>query len=306
MNKKTIALLVAVVAIGGAITWQVLKPPEPTRVLTAKALVVEQLRSIVSATGEIQAQEFVDIQAEVPGVITEVLVREGDTVAVGDVLLTLEDLQLRADVDAAEAQLGSARADAKNAEVGVATAQANLAAEKTVVASLKLELEQARTTRDRAEASFRRKEELFQSKLIGTEEYEVAVADARLTHQKFEWNEARIEQGDANLNAASTRVDAARSMLDGANRRIEAAQATVARANDLLTKTVLRAPIRGLITALNVEKGERAAQASRGKRNGAERTTLGNVKWREVAWRGVAWRGVEWGEAKRCKAQLRV
>ena len=258
MNKKTIALLVILAAVGGGVGWYVLKPPESTKVLIAKAAFVEELRAVVSATGEIQAKEFVDIQAEVAGVIIEVNVREGDAVRVGDVLLRLEDLQLRAEEDAARAQVGAAEAESKNAEVGVATAEANYAAEKTVLASLKLELEQARTTRDRAEASFKRKEEMFQQKLIGSEEYEVAVADARLAQQKFEWNEAKIEQGQANIRAAATRVDAAKTMRDGSLQRVVAAKATLARASDVLGKTVLRAPLSGLITKLNVEKGERA------------------------------------------------
>ncbi|MCA8974408.1 MAG: efflux RND transporter periplasmic adaptor subunit [Planctomycetes bacterium] len=258
MKKKTLVVLVVVLAGGGGATWKALQPPEPTKVLTAKAEVVEELRSIVSATGEIQAQEFVDIQAEVAGVITEVNVNEGDSVEVGDILLRLEDRQLQSEVDSARAQVGSAEADAKNAEVGVATAEANLAAEKVVLASLALELEQARTTRDRADASWKRKEELFQRSLLGSEEYEVAVADARLTQQKLEWNKARIEQGEANVKAAASRVEAAKSVHAGALQRVVAAQAALARASDMLTKTVLRAPLSGLITKLNVEKGERA------------------------------------------------
>ncbi|MCR9248621.1 MAG: efflux RND transporter periplasmic adaptor subunit [bacterium] len=258
MKKRTILLLVVVAAVGGGITWQALKPPEPTKVLTAKVEVVESLKSIVSATGEIQAKEFVDIQAEVTGIIVEVLVEEGQHVEKGQVLLRLEDLPFRADEDAARAQVKAAEADAKNAEVGVATAKANLAAEKTVLASMKLELEQAKTTRDRSRASLNRKKELFQQQLIGSEEFEVAAADARLAEQRLEWNEARLAQGDANIHAADTRVDAAEAVRDGQLERVEAAKAALKRSSDVLQKTVLRAPISGLITKLNVEKGERA------------------------------------------------
>ncbi|MFO1077484.1 MAG: HlyD family efflux transporter periplasmic adaptor subunit [Planctomycetota bacterium] len=258
MKRKYLVLLVLGVAVGGAITWQALKPPEPKKIITGKAEVVAELKSLVKATGEIRAKEFVDIQAEVPGVIVELNVREGDPVEVGAVLLRLDDTQLRADEMAAKAQVGAAAAEAKNTEVGVATAEANLAAERTVLASIKLELEQARITRDRAKASFDRKEELFQQNLVGSEEYEVAMAESRLAQQKFGWSEARIAQGEANVHAAETRVEAAKSVRDGAAQRVAAANASLARATDTLGKTVLRAPIRGLITKLNVEKGERA------------------------------------------------
>jgi HlyD family secretion protein len=259
MKRRTIVLwTVLIVPIGGGITWKALKGPDPIVVKTTKVEKVPQLRAIVSATGEIRAKEFVDIQAEVPGVITDLRVREGDDVEKGAVLLRLDDLQLKADEDAARAQVGAAEAEAQNAEVGVATAEANNAAEQTVLANLKVDLEQARITLERSQASFRRKKELYDSGLIGSEEFEIASADTRIAAQRLEWNEARVHQGEQSLHAMASRIDAAKAMRDGACRRIEAAKASLARATDLLGKTVLRAPLSGLITKLNVEKGERA------------------------------------------------
>ncbi len=259
MKRRTLVILTLLIGgPAGLITWQALKPKEPTKVLTAKAEKLPLLRSIVSATGEIRAKEFVDIQAEVSGLITELMVREGDQVKKGDVLLRLDDLQLKAEEDQARAQVGSAEAEAKNAEVGVATAIANVAGEGTALAGSKVELEQSRTTRDRSQASLVRKTELFQRDLIGSEEFEIATADARISQQRFEYSEARVKQAEANLHTMATRVDAAKAMQDGACRRIDAAKATLARMSDMLGKTVLRSPLSGLITKLNVEKGERA------------------------------------------------
>lgn len=259
MKRRTLVLwTLALGVIGGGVAFEALRGEDPITVNTARAEMVPHLRAIVSATGEIRAKEFVDIQAEVAGVITELLVREGDEVEKGAVLLRLDDLQLKADEDAARAHLGAVEAEAQNAEVGVATAEATLAAEKTALANTKVELEQARITSERAEASFQRKKQLFDAGLLNSEEFEVASADARITAQKLEWSEARVRQAEANLHAVATRVEAAKAMRDSACRRIEAAKAELARATDLLGKTVLRAPLTGLITKLNVEKGERA------------------------------------------------
>lgn len=257
MKLRHIAL-VLLGLVAGSIAWSVLRPKPPTKVAVTKAERVPELRAIVKATGEIRAKEFVDIQAEVPGVITELPVHEGDTVAKGDLLLKLDDLQLRADADAARAQVGAAEADAKNAEAAIATAEANLAGQRTVLAGLGVELLQAEISRDRAKASFERKQELFQTKLLGSEDYEIASAEARLAQQRYESAKARIEQGEADVHAMATRVDAAKAVHDGARNRVAAAQASLARATDLVGKTELHAPLGGLITMLQVEKGERA------------------------------------------------
>ena len=57
-----------------------MQPSDPVQVIVAKVERLPLLRSVVKATGEIKAKEFVDIQAEVAGVIVEVLVKEGDEV----------------------------------------------------------------------------------------------------------------------------------------------------------------------------------------------------------------------------------
>jgi len=86
----------------------------------------------------------------------------------------------------------------------------------------------------------------------------VAAAEARLAEQRWQWNEARIRQAESSVAAGRTRVDAAKAQRDAACRRLEAVQASLARATDMVGKTTLRAPLSGLITKLNVEKGERA------------------------------------------------
>ncbi len=258
MKRSTIIILILVTAgIGGGI-WKYLRPADPVKVAVAKVEKVPLLRSIVSATGEIKAKEFVDIQAEVAGVIIELLVKEGDTVEQGDVLLRLEDLQLQAEVDSARAQVGASEADARNAEVGVATAEANHAADAVALANAKVESMQSQTSKERALSSFKRKEEMFKRGLIGREAFEVSAAEARLGEQRFDFAKARINQAEASLRAAVTRVDAAKAMCDASNRRLEAQKASLLRTIDIASKTVLRAPLSGLVTACNVEKGERA------------------------------------------------
>lgn len=258
MKRSTKILLSFVVLPIAGLVWKVLQPPPPTLVVTTKTEKLAKLRSVVSASGEIRAKEFVDIQAEVAGVIQELKVREGDSVQAGDELLRLEDLQLKAEEASARAQVGAAEADVTNSEVGVQTAVASLAAEQQALANARLEREQSATSAERAKASFARKQELHQKQLIGSEEFEVSAAEARLAEQRLQWSTARIAQSEAGVKVAETRVAAAQAGLGAARQRLESARAGLARASDMASKTVLRAPLSGLITKLNVEKGERA------------------------------------------------
>ncbi|MCB9877622.1 MAG: efflux RND transporter periplasmic adaptor subunit [Planctomycetes bacterium] len=258
MKFSTIVLLALGVAVVGGITWAAMKPKAPTMVTVTKVERIPKLEAKVKATGKIRAQEFVDIQAEVAGVIVELLVEEGAHVAAGDVLLRLDDTQLQAEVASARAQVAAALADVANADVGVTYAEANLATQKVALASVKVEREQADISRERAEASYRRKEELFQEGLIGSEEFEVAAAEARLAKQRFDLQQARLEQAEAQCKSMETQIEAAKTTRQRIDSQVAVARAGLARAEDMLAKTVIKSPLGGLITACNVEKGERA------------------------------------------------
>ncbi|MEZ6037483.1 MAG: HlyD family efflux transporter periplasmic adaptor subunit [Planctomycetota bacterium] len=258
MKRSTVVLLtLAAVAIGGGV-WKSMQPKAPTMVTVTKVERIQKLEAKVKATGKIRAQEFVDIQAEVAGVIVELLVEEGAQVKAGDVLLRLDDTQLQAEVASAKAQVAAALADVANADVGVSFAEANLATQKVALASVKVEREQADISRERAEASYRRKEELFQEKLIGSEEFEVAAADMRLAKQRFDLQQARLEQAEAQCKALETQIEAAKTTRQRIDSQVAVVRAGLARAEDMLAKTVIRSPLGGRITACNVEKGERA------------------------------------------------
>lgn len=60
----------------------------------------------------------------------------------------------------------------------------------------------------------------------------------------------------AELDRARTAFDSARANLGSLERRIEQARANLAAAQDTLSKTTMRAPMAGIVTALPVEEGE--------------------------------------------------
>ena len=66
-------------------------------VQTAEVERKAELNSEVTASGEVRAKQFVDLQPEISGIITELYVREGDSVKKGEVLLRIDPIQTDAD-----------------------------------------------------------------------------------------------------------------------------------------------------------------------------------------------------------------
>lgn len=228
-RKKKIAIIsgaaVAVLAIVGFTVRQSRK-----NVVEVQAGKVERrdLASVVTASGEIKPQRYVNISANAFGKIVKLHVREGDRVQQGQLLAQLENVQSSADVAAMRSSLEASRTDEVAAQAAMRTAQADLNRAKA-------ELERTKLDYDRAQG-------LYQAALISKAEY-----DSR---------KAAFEAADAGLAQAQARLAQARAQRESAAGRVGQAAATLTRASDVLSKTLYTAPFDGVITNLPVREGE--------------------------------------------------
>lgn len=113
MSKKTIIwLVVAVIAIGGAVAWWLLsKPALPP--------------GFAGGNGRLEAQR-VDIAAKYAGRLLTVVPHEGDTVEAGQVVATIDIEPLRAQLRGAQAQIVEQQNNLRTARAQVRSTQAQL------------------------------------------------------------------------------------------------------------------------------------------------------------------------------------
>jgi membrane fusion protein (multidrug efflux system) len=76
-------------------------PPMPVEVVVARA---DTVVDAILATGEIEAMQSVELRPDIEGRIAEILVREGAEVRRGTPLFKVDDAELKAEVDRAEAE----------------------------------------------------------------------------------------------------------------------------------------------------------------------------------------------------------
>ncbi len=81
-------------------------PPMPVEVAAA---FTDTVTDAISATGQIEAVQSIDLRPDVEGRITAILVREGSHVAKGTALFRIDDAEVKAQVDRARADRDLAR-----------------------------------------------------------------------------------------------------------------------------------------------------------------------------------------------------
>ncbi|MDV5096354.1 efflux RND transporter periplasmic adaptor subunit [Pseudomonas sp. LSJ-87] len=115
------ALALLVLAVAGI--WFGQRQPAPaTRAQAAipvrvVSVVQQNVPRYASAIGSVLSLHSVEVRPQVEGVLTQVLVKEGQWVKEGDLLATLDDRAIRANLDQARAELGQSQAQIQVANV---------------------------------------------------------------------------------------------------------------------------------------------------------------------------------------------
>jgi RND family efflux transporter MFP subunit len=124
IQRKT-ALIVGVLVVVAIAAW-VFTRPAKTKLVASTAVpvrvihVVEQdLPRYVSGIGSVLSLHSVVIRPQIDGILTRLLVKEGQLVKVGDLLASLDDRSIRASLDQARAQLGQSQAQLQVALVNL-------------------------------------------------------------------------------------------------------------------------------------------------------------------------------------------
>ncbi len=234
--------ILAVLVLSGGVYYGVKRSQADIVTVQTGTVGLQDIASVVTATGEVKPRNYVNIGANVMGRLTDIFVKEGDHVKRGQLLAQLESIQATADVDAQRAALSSAEADAAAAESGLKAADENLRTNQASVDRAKAELE-------RAKLDYGRAEQLFDRKLIARQEYDQQ--KAAYDSASASLREAAGRQAQASAQRAQTAAN-----LASAQRRISQVKATVQRVSDVLEKHSSVSPLDGVVTNLPVRVGE--------------------------------------------------
>ena len=174
--------------------------------VTAEKVQKRTLTEIVNASGKIYPEIEVKVSPDISGEITELNVKEGDSVKKGMVLARIYADLYKLQADQAASGVAQTQAQVNNSEAS---------------------LEALRTQLDQAQKTYQMQKKLFDEEVISRNEYNIA--------------EANYKAAQANFNAAQQGIRSGRAS-------VQSAQTSLARANKDLGRTVIVAPMDGMVS----------------------------------------------------------
>ena len=226
-KKVTIGLSAAVVLLG-MLWFSIYQVNKGVVTVQTGRVVRTDLTSIVTASGEIRPKNYTNVLGEGFGKITEIVVKEGDYVKKGDILLHLENIQPGADVRAQQASVQAS-------EAGINVADANYLSAVATQAQRQADLEKAKF-------DWTRSQKLFAEQLISKQDYDAS--------------KATYDSAVAAVSASQAQVQETKAARDQAHSTMQQSSAMLVHQEDVLRKTTYRAPINGIVSYIAVRVGE--------------------------------------------------
>jgi len=225
----TIGIAIAVVLLGAFASMR--KDAVAVRVARVER---GNIRSVISTNGKVEPLQSFEAHAPAGTTVRKLLVKEGDRVKKGQLLMQLDDADARAQAARALAQLRAAQSDVSAIERGGSQEE---------VLTRESQLVKARTERDTAQRNLDALRRLQEKGAASAGE----VRDAENALQRADAEMKLIDQKEKGRFS--------KPEIDKVNAQRSEAQAAYDAAEDTLTKSNIRAPFDGVVYSIPVRQG---------------------------------------------------
>jgi len=289
----TVALFFTTGCIGGRGGSQALDEEIITPV-AVQQIEYSDISSMIVYAGQITANETVNVSSKISGRVKDVFFDIGDVVNEGDVLFTLDEVDLLNQIRQLEGQLNVAAQGVRNAEntlssvtggqfssqilqmeTAVSSSERQVESARLGLQNSEIALNSARDALDNATTSYNNMRVLYEAGSISKNEFDHAELSYRQTQAGFEqasvgYNSAALglEQAELGLQQASESLALTVGEVTSDNlerARVGVGQAQASReavgiqldiARDALNDTAIKAPIGGVISTRSVRASE--------------------------------------------------
>ncbi|MQZ29894.1 HlyD family efflux transporter periplasmic adaptor subunit [Acinetobacter haemolyticus] len=217
----------------------------------------------VSTDNAYVGAETAQVTSMVSGQVAEVLVKDTQQVKQGDVLVRIDERDAKIQLAQAQAELAKAQRQYRQSQANSRSLNSQVVVRNDEISSAQAQVTKAQADYDRASLELKRRNELAATGAISKEELSKAQSAVSTAKASLELAQAGLAQATSSRKAAESTFAANEALIQGVNEAstpdVLVAKAHVDQAQLDLERTVIRAPVDGVIARRNIQIGQRVA-----------------------------------------------
>lgn len=218
--------------------WKTAKPPAPPPTVISSHPAVP-FKSYISGTGIVEASsDNLFISTSVNRIVEKVFVHIGQEVKKGEILLKLEDQDLRADLSSRQVEYQIAQVKLQKMEE--LPRREDLIAAEAALQSAQVELEQAKN----------------QYNMVQGLQDSRALSQQEINRRRFNYEQVQAHWQEAQANLNKVKAGTWKPDLKIASLEIQQAKSNVDRVQADIQRTIIRSPIDGKVLQIKIHEGE--------------------------------------------------
>src|SRR5437763_15770439 len=238
-RKKKIIIAVAAVAVIAIIVVISIfaRGKDEPEVTVVKVDVRPELKSTVTASGEVRPIRFVNLTSEVQGRIVEINVNPGDHVTTGQPLVRVDPTQLESSAEAQAASAHAALSDVQNARSAVLSAETNVQQAQAALAASEAQLAQARQAVNTAQTSVDREQVNLATAQRELKRTTDLIESGVASRSEYDTAQDRVKQAKVSLNTAQAQLKSAEIAVEETKARVNQQREAVKSAQNGVVQT---------------------------------------------------------------------
>ncbi len=223
---------------------------------------------LVQANGRIEGDHYT-VSSKWPGRVVELLTKEGDLVQKGQVMVNLDDAQIRAKVNQAKSTVDVKKAELKAAQTALSIFKKNVPLKidtaKAGINHATAELVSSLATEELMFKDAQRFRELLKRETVErrrSEQADLSWTVAKAQHSTARAAQIQAEKQLAEAQLGKEQITSEENQVNALAAQVTQTEAALAEAQSILNDLVIQAPATGMITTRIVDNGEMVAAGS--------------------------------------------
>lgn len=200
--------------------------------------------------------DIVPIRASVTGYVKTIHFKDNEHVKKGQLLVTIDDVDLKARVAQAQAALENSKANLLSVKSNATAVSQNAEASSLSSSSVQQNINSAKARLTKSQEDFKRIENMFSAKAATQSQYDAAKADLDIANAQYEAAVSQFKSSSAQSQGIRSQAEAQVAQITLAEAMIKQREAELALAQTQLDNATVESPCDGIVTRRAIEEGQ--------------------------------------------------